>query len=54
VTISAASGSATNSVVVNVDCPVVVVPVAAAPPAATVAAPQYISPPNTGDAGLAD
>ena len=49
VTISAASGNATNSVTLNVDCPVVVVP---AP--APVAAPQYITPPNTGDAGLAD
>jgi hypothetical protein len=49
VTISAASGNATNSMVINVDCPVVVVP---APPHAPATPPQYISPPNTGDAGL--
>jgi hypothetical protein len=52
VTISAAAGSATGSVVINVDCPVVVVP-APAPVQAPVT-PQYITPPNTGDAGLAD
>jgi hypothetical protein len=49
VTISAASGNATNSVTVNVDCPVVVVTAPAPMPA-----PQYITPPNTGDAGLVD
>ena len=52
VTISAASGNATNSVTINVDCPVVVVPAPAAP--VVVTAPQYITPPNTGDAGLSD
>jgi hypothetical protein len=52
VTISAASGNATNSVTINVDCPVVVVPAPAAP--VQVVAPQYITPPNTGDAGLSD
>jgi hypothetical protein len=49
VTVSAASGNATGSVTINVDCPVQVVPVA---PAAPVVPVQSIVPPNTGDAGL--
>jgi len=53
VTISAASGNATQSMTINVDCPVVVVP-APAPQAPVAVSPQYIIPPNTGDAGLSD
>jgi hypothetical protein len=53
VTISAASGNATNSVTVNVDCPVVVV-AAPAPVQPVQTVPQLITPPNTGDAGLTD
>ena len=45
-------GSTADQVVRHARCPVVVVPAPA--PAAPIAAPQYITPPNTGDAGLAD
>jgi hypothetical protein len=52
VTISAASGSATHSATINVDCPVIVLP--APTQVAQVVVPSVISPPNTGDAGLVD